>query len=282
MQRNRTDHRGSLEGGQAPSVGQVSNLPVRLRRPIKTGRLETRPTSIGVVAAEGDVYHSRVRSHLNRRIGGLDQGIRMSSQRYHTVLLFGAPGVGKGTQGRILGQIPGFFHLSVGDVFRSLDINSPDGKEVYKYSSQGILVPDETTIRIWKRNLDALTILSLYKPHEDLLILDGIPRNRRQAEIVEEHIEVQKIVHLRCADTEAMVHRIRRRAIRENRVDDAHEDIIRKRFQVYENDTKPVLDYYSKKLMAEVDAMGSPAAVLLNVLKCVVPVQNAHFRHEDL
>ena len=206
----------------------------------------------------------------------------MSSPRYHTVLLFGAPGVGKGTQGRILGQIPGFFHLSVGDVFRSLDINSPDGREVYKYSSQGMLVPDETTIRIWNRNLNALTILSLFKPHEDLLILDGIPRNRRQAELVEEHIEVLKVVHLRCADTEAMMHRIRRRAIRENRVDDAQEDIIRNRFAVYDQETKPVLEYYPRKLMAEVDAMGSPAEVLLNVLKCVVPVQNAHFRHEDL
>jgi adenylate kinase len=206
----------------------------------------------------------------------------MSSPRYHTVLLFGAPGVGKGTQGRILGQIPGFFHLSVGDVFRSLDINSPDGREVYKYSSQGMLVPDETTIRIWNRNLNALTILSLFKPHEDLLILDGIPRNRRQAELVEEHIEVLKVVHLRCADTEAMMHRIRRRAIRENRVDDAQEDIIRNRFAVYDQETKPVLEYYPGKLMAEVDAMGSPAEVLLNVLKCVVPVQNAHFRHEDL
>jgi adenylate kinase len=206
----------------------------------------------------------------------------MSTQRYHTVLLFGPPGVGKGTQGRILGQIPGFFHLSVGEVFRSLDINSPDGREVYQYSSQGMLVPDETTIRIWSRNLNALTILSLFKPHEDLLILDGIPRNRRQAEIVEEHIEVLKIVHLKCADTESMIHRIRRRAIRENRVDDAHEDIIRKRFQVYEHDTKPVLEYYPQRLMAEVDAMGSPAEVLMNILKWVVPVQNAHFRHEDL
>ncbi len=124
--------------------------------------------------------------------------------------------------------------------------------------------------------------MSLFKPHEDLLILDGIPRNRRQAEIVEEHIEVQKVVHLRCADTESMIHRIRRRAIRENRVDDAHEDIIRKRFVVYEQETKPVLDYYPRKLVADVDAMGSPAEVLLNILKCVVPVQNAHFRHEDL
>src|SRR5436190_16416402 len=153
--------------------------------------------------------------------------VTMSQARYHTVLLFGAPGVGKGTQGRILGQIPGFFHLSCGDVFRSLDINSVEGKEIYQYSTQGMLVPDETTIRVWKRHLDALTVLSHYKPFEDLLILDGIPRNRRQAEILESHIEVLKVVHLKCSDSEAMIHRIRRRAIRENRVDDAQEDIIR-------------------------------------------------------
>lgn len=206
----------------------------------------------------------------------------MSQPRFHSVLLFGAPGVGKGTQGRILGQIPGFFHLSVGDVFRSLDIGSPEGREIYKYSSQGMLVPDELTIRIWKRHLDALTVLSHYKPHEDLLILDGIPRNRRQVELVEPHVEVLKIVHLKCSDTEAMIHRIRRRAIRENRADDAQEEIIRKRFEVYEQETKPVVDQYPSRLVAEVDAIGSPAAVLLETLKCVVPVQNAHFRHEDL
>ncbi|MGQ0636385.1 MAG: adenylate kinase family protein [Planctomycetaceae bacterium] len=203
------------------------------------------------------------------------------NERFHTVLLFGAPGVGKGTQGRILGQIPGFYHLSCGDVFRSLDINSPEGREVYKYSSKGVLVPDEVTIRIWNRHLAALTELSNYKPYEDLLILDGIPRNRRQAELVDKYIEVLKIVHLRCADLEAMVHRIRRRAIRENRVDDAQEDIIRRRFEVYEQETRPVLEFYPSRLIAEVDAIGSPAEVLLQVLQCVVPVQNQHFRREE-
>lgn len=205
----------------------------------------------------------------------------MSQQRFQTVLLFGAPGAGKGTQGRILGQIPGFFHLSCGDVFRSLDINSPEGREIYKYSSKGMLVPDEVTIRVWKRHLDALTVLSHYKPDEDLLILDGIPRNRRQAELVQAHIEILRIVHLKCTDVEAMIHRIRRRAIRENRADDAQEEIIRQRFQVYEEETKPVLDYYPSSLVDEVDAVGSPAAVLLETLRCVVPVQNAHFRHEE-
>lgn len=202
----------------------------------------------------------------------------MTTERYKTVLLFGAPGAGKGTQGKILGQIPGFFHLSCGDVFRSLDISSPEGKLVYESSSRGELAPDEITIKIWKRGIDAYTTLSYYKPHEDILILDGIPRNVRQAQLIEEHIEVKHIIHLVCSDEEAMIRRMRRRAIRENRADDADEKVIRRRFQVYHDESAPVLDHYPKSLISTVDAIGSPAEVLLKVLACVVPVQNEHFK----
>ena len=80
--------------------------------------------------------------------------------RYSCVLLFGPPGVGKGTQGKILANIPGFFHLSVGDVFRSVDIGSEDGREVYNYISQGQLVPDPLTMKIWKKAVDAYVALS--------------------------------------------------------------------------------------------------------------------------
>ncbi|MEO1717767.1 MAG: nucleoside monophosphate kinase, partial [Planctomycetota bacterium] len=69
-------------------------------------------------------------------------------EKYQCVLLFGAPGAGKGTQGAILGRIPGFFHLSCGEVFRSLDIHSDLGKVFYEYSSKGELVPDEVTVDI--------------------------------------------------------------------------------------------------------------------------------------
>ncbi len=103
--------------------------------------------------------------------------------RYRSILLFGPPGSGKGTQGRILGSVPGFFHLSVGDVFRSIDIGSPQGKEVCQYTSQGKLVPDELTVRIWKKALDAYVALSTFKPREDLLVLDGIPQ-RQSNEVV--------------------------------------------------------------------------------------------------
>lgn len=201
----------------------------------------------------------------------------MSADRYQTVLLFGAPGVGKGTQGRILGTIPGFFHLSCGEVFRSLDIHSPEGKTVYETTSRGNFVPDDLTIKIWRKSLEGQAALSNYKPHEDLLVLDGLPRNLNQVELVKEHIDVRRIIHLVCSDEESMMHRIRRRAIRENRVDDASESIIRRRFDIYREQTQPVLDSYPRELIAQVDALGSPAEVLMSVLKELIPVQNEHF-----
>ena len=201
------------------------------------------------------------------------------SDRYKTVLLFGAPGAGKGTQGNILGQIPGFFHLACGDVFRSLDTTSELGQEFLKYSSQGELVPDSLTVEMWRQNMHAKTVLSLFKPRSDLLVLDGIPRSLPQAETLDSYIEVLRVIHLVCKDKDEMVKRMKQRAIKENRLDDADESVIRKRFQVYDDETSPVLDHYSSELIREVDAIGSPARVLEHVLEELVPVQDEHFHN---
>lgn len=197
---------------------------------------------------------------------------------FRSIVLFGPPGAGKGTQGKILGTVPGFFHLSVGDVFRSIDIGSADGQQVYQYSSKGELVPDELTIRIWKKALHAYVALSRFKPREDLLVLDGIPRNAEQTELVKDHLKILKVVNMTCSDEEDMIHRIRRRAIRENRADDGNEDVIRQRFGVYREQSAPVLACFPDSMIAEVDANGSPAEVLQGILSCLIPIQNQHFR----
>ena len=198
--------------------------------------------------------------------------------RYRCVLLFGPPGVGKGTQGKILSNIPGFFHLSVGDVFRSIDIGSPDGKEVYRHISKGQLVPDTLTMKLWKKAVDAYVALSWFKPHEDLLVLDGMPRNTKQVDLVQEHLEIHRIIYLESSDPEKMVHRLGRRALREGRMDDANEDVIRDRFRLYEEVTAPVLECYDDDMIHKVDCFGSPAEIVQDILNVVIPVQNEHFR----
>lgn len=197
--------------------------------------------------------------------------------QYKTILLFGAPGAGKGTQGAILGRIPGFYHCACGDVFRNIDINSDLGKAFYQHSSRGELVPDEITVGMWAQAIHARTILGDYKPADDLLILDGIPRTLRQAQIMDEHIEVLKVVHLTCSDETEMFNRLRKRALKSNRHDDADEKVIRHRWEVYERETAPVLDHYAADTIVEIDSIGSPARILHDILDHAVPQQNNHF-----
>ncbi len=198
----------------------------------------------------------------------------MFDSRYPTVLLFGAPGVGKGTQGAILGRVPGFHHLACGDVFRSLNMSSPEGREIYEFSSRGQLVPDELTIRIWKKSLQGHIAISQYKPPDEFLVLDGIPRNPHQVKMIADTINVQHVIHLICADEAAMIDRIKRRAIRENRADDANEETIRTRYKVYQADSEPVISCYPSEIVTRIDAMQSPTEVLHAILGVLIPIQN--------
>ncbi|MDH3583496.1 MAG: nucleoside monophosphate kinase [Phycisphaerae bacterium] len=198
--------------------------------------------------------------------------------RHQTVLIFGPPGSGKGTQGRVLGSIPGFYHCSCGDVFRRIDVNSEIGRTFVEFSSKGELVPDDVTIRMWHAHIRAMHGIGAYKPYQDLLILDGIPRTVNQAELLEEELEVLKVMRLVCQDEEKMIERLRRRAIKENRMDDAKEEVIRNRWEVYRQESQPVMDHYPPEMIAEIDAMPSPAEVLRQILEYVIPIQNAHFR----
>ncbi len=191
------------------------------------------------------------------------------SRHYPTVLLFGSPGSGKGTQGSVLGQLPGCFHLSSGDMFRSLDASSELAKTFTSYSTKGLLVPDDLTIEFWK-NYMAQRYDTL-EPQPDLLILDGIPRNREQAELLSDHLDVRAIIHLVARNPDAMVERLHNRAIEQGRPDDADEGVIRRRLEVYARETRPVLACYPSELVHEVDALQSPLEVLRDVVGAIIP-----------
>jgi len=196
----------------------------------------------------------------------------MASERHRSVLLFGAPGVGKGTQGKILGSIPGFFHMSTGDAFRALDPDSELGRTFKEYSTRGELVPDEFTIRLWREFVIDQEEAGRYVRGKDVLILDGIPRSLNQAELMDAHLDVLRVIHLVAADEEAMVERLRKRALAQGRDGDGDEDVIRKRWRVYREETEPVLGHYPDGTISEIDAMGTPAAVLQRILGVLVPL----------
>ena len=189
--------------------------------------------------------------------------------RYNTFILFGAPGSGKGTQGKTLGTIPRYFHCACGDVFRSIDTRTRVGRAFLDYSSKGQLVPDEVTVELWKEAIAAAVDAHKFKPDIDTLVLDGIPRNVAQAKIMEELIDVRKVFHLSCPNRETLFSRLKKRALKDNRLDDANELVIQRRLATYEQESKPVLSHYPKDMITVVDATQSPSKVLFDILASV-------------
>jgi adenylate kinase len=186
--------------------------------------------------------------------------------RYRTILFFGAPGSGKGTQGKILGKTPGFYHCACGDVFRSLDPTSELGAEFLEYSSKGKLVPDEITVRLWHESIRKTVDSGKFRPDRDYLILDGIPRNVAQAALMEDLIEVRRVFHLSCPERDKLVARLKKRALRDNRLDDANEEVIRSRLATYDAESKPMLEHYSEVRRHDIDATMSPLEVLHGII----------------
>jgi adenylate kinase len=190
--------------------------------------------------------------------------------KYKTILMFGSPGSGKGTHGRALGTIPGFFHCACGDVFRGLRPEMPLGKVFLEYSSRGELVPDEPTIELWRQCIHNSTQTGRFHPDADTLVLDGIPRNVAQAKIMSDALNVIAVFYLTSKKKENLVRRMQRRALKDNRLDDANLDVIRQRLKTYEKETKPVLDFYGNKLVHRINTDGPPVKTFSDILKQVV------------
>lgn len=186
--------------------------------------------------------------------------------KYNTILLFGAPGSGKGTQGKILGSIPGFVHVACGEIFRDLRVGSPLGQAFLDYSSRGALVPDDFTVELWQEHIEGLVRLGRYDPHTDILILDGIPRSVAQARLMDALINVRRLYYLDTEDRAIMYLRLKRRALHENRLDDASDATIQHRLYVYEAETALVLGHYPETIIQRIDTSRTPIEVLTDIL----------------
>jgi adenylate kinase len=187
--------------------------------------------------------------------------------------MFGAPGSGKGTHGKILGAIPGFVHCSCGDVFRSLSPETPLGKVFVQYSSRGELVPDEPTMELWQGYAHGLVASHRFHPAKDTLVLDGLPRNVHQAQLLKKFLDVVAVFYLCSANVENLVKRLQRRALKDNRLDDANMDVIRERLKVYDNETRPVLTFYGKEIVHRINTDGTPPETFSKILGHVVKLR---------
>ncbi|MDO4726880.1 MAG: adenylate kinase [Porphyromonadaceae bacterium] len=159
------------------------------------------------------------------------------------IVLFGAPGSGKGTQGALIAEKYGFLHLSTGLMLRDeVKKGSELGKEIDKYISKGDLVPNEMMCSILKEELNIYI-------NEKGIIFDGFPRTISQAEFLdiilkENGLKIDLMVDIQ-ADEDILIKRLIKRGTMSHRSDDTHDTIL-KRLKIYEKETKPIIDYYKK------------------------------------
>ncbi|HVX01117.1 MAG TPA: nucleoside monophosphate kinase [Candidatus Babeliaceae bacterium] len=188
------------------------------------------------------------------------------SRPYRSILIFGPPGAGKGTLGKFLSSTGNHFHLSSGEIFRGLSPESPAGKLYHSYAGKGHLLPDDVTIGIWHHFVEGLIATNRYFPHQQLLLLDGIPRTLHQAQQLDQYIQVMHIIVLETQNVDELIKRMKRRAMIERRADDFDEMVLQTRMRVYAEDTHQLLEHYPSKLISRFKADQRPLEVLRDVL----------------
>ncbi len=180
------------------------------------------------------------------------------------VVLMGPPGAGKGTQATVVAQRLGVPHISTGDIFRAnVAGGTPLGLEAQKYMDAGDYVPDSVTNDMVRDRLA--------QPDAAVgFVLDGYPRTPAQvdelAQMLAEHDTALDTVVELTVDTDEVVARLVRRAAEQGRTDDT-EDVIRRRQEVFAEQTAPLTALYaSAGLLVQVDGMGSVEDVTARVL----------------
>ncbi|KAJ2861732.1 bifunctional uridylate/adenylate kinase [Coemansia aciculifera] len=156
------------------------------------------------------------------------------------VFVLGGPGSGKGTNSEKLVDDFGFVHLSAGDLLRAEQKRevSQYGELIAHYIREGLIVPHEITIGLLRNAM-------MDHPECDRFLIDGFPRNLVQAKAFEDTVcRAQKVLYFECPEA-VLLERLLNRGKTSGRTDDNIESI-KKRFNTYFNDSKPVIDAYEK------------------------------------
>jgi len=180
------------------------------------------------------------------------------------ILLMGPPGAGKGTQAVVLAERLGVPHISTGDIFRAnVAGGTALGLEAKRYMDAGEYVPDSVTNDMVRDRL----------AHDDAangFLLDGYPRTLAQVDELDQTLDalgssLDRVVEL-TADLDEVVARLLNRAVEQGRADDT-EDVIRRRLEVYTEQTAPLTAVYSERgILAQVNGMGAVNDVTARIL----------------
>ncbi|MER6974811.1 adenylate kinase [Nocardioides sp. NPDC000445] len=180
------------------------------------------------------------------------------------IIIMGPPGAGKGTQAKHLARHFGIPAISTGDIFRAnVSLATPLGLEAKRYLDAGEYVPDEITNNMVRDRIGEPDASNGF-------LLDGYPRTLAQVEELDGMIsptgdEIDAVISL-VVDEDEVVERLLQRAQTEGRADDT-EDIIRRRQEIYLEQTAPLIDAYRERgLIVEVDGLGEVDEVTKRIL----------------
>ena len=183
------------------------------------------------------------------------------------ILLLGAPGSGKGTQGKILAGRLGLPKITTGDILRAaVEARTPLGLEAKKFMDEGKLVPDAVILSLIKEELA--------KPEaQQGAVLDGFPRTATQAELVDRTLaeRSQRLNHILLLDVpeEELVRRLMARAAQEGRSDDTP-GAVGTRLQVYQRDTAPLIAHFAQRgIVRRVPGTGSVDEIATEVQRII-------------
>ena len=171
------------------------------------------------------------------------------------IVLFGAPGAGKGTQAVMLAKKHELVHLSTGDILRKeLSLGTDLGKQAQQFMDKGEFVPDQVVIGMIRSQIEQ-------HPNAKGFIFDGFPRTTAQAEALDRmlHEKGMKITSMIALDVEneELVKRLMKRGEISGRADDRSLDVISNRIDVYHQKTKPLIGYYdTQKKYQPIDGVG--------------------------
>jgi adenylate kinase len=185
------------------------------------------------------------------------------------IVIFGPPGSGKGTQSSKIIQKYGLYHLSTGDMLRAEIAAASDlGLKAQSLISRGELVPDEVVIGMIEKRIEAAGDVNGF-------IFDGFPRTVKQAEALDNvlssrDMEINLMINL-DVESQELIDRLLKRSEMEGRADDNLETI-QNRIHVYENQTRPVIEYYHKQDKARpVDGLGSVDDIFNRIVDVINP-----------
>lgn len=181
------------------------------------------------------------------------------------LLIMGPPGAGKGTQAEFIAKEFGIPHVSTGDLFRAnLAQGTALGQEAKKYMDAGEYVPDSVTNGMVRDRLKQSDATSGF-------LLDGYPRTVAQVGELDGMLagkSLDKVIVL-TANTDEIVARLLNRAKDQGRADDT-EEVIRRRLEVYEEQTAPLIDLYkSRGLIVQVDGLGAVNDVTQRIMSAI-------------